>query len=49
IRVNSVNPTVVRTRMAEKEGLLDKDNEFAQNMIKRTPLKRFAGKKHHPT
>ncbi|CAL1278256.1 unnamed protein product [Larinioides sclopetarius] len=42
IRVNSVNPTVVRTRMAEKEGLLDKNNEFAQNMIKRTPLKRFA-------
>ncbi|XP_055937592.1 L-xylulose reductase-like [Argiope bruennichi] len=42
IRVNSINPTVVRTRMAEKEGLLDKDNEFAQNMIKRTPLRRFA-------
>ncbi|GBO30083.1 L-xylulose reductase [Araneus ventricosus] len=42
IRVNSVNPTVVRTRMAEMEGLLDKDSEIAQDLIKRTPLKRFA-------
>ncbi|CAL1278254.1 unnamed protein product [Larinioides sclopetarius] len=42
IRVNSVNPTVVRTRMAEMEGLLDKGNEIAQDLIKRTPLKRFA-------
>ncbi|GFR23909.1 hypothetical protein TNCT_342061 [Trichonephila clavata] len=42
IRVNSVNPTAVRTRMAEKEGLFDKDNEFAKTTINRTPLKRFA-------
>ncbi|GIY35901.1 hypothetical protein CDAR_44801 [Caerostris darwini] len=42
IRVNSINPTVVRTRMAEKEGLLDKNNEFANNIIGRTPLRRFA-------
>ncbi|GFY77636.1 hypothetical protein TNIN_216281 [Trichonephila inaurata madagascariensis] len=42
IRVNSVNPTAVRTRMAEKEGLFDKDNEFAKTTINRTPLRRFA-------
>ncbi|GFW78682.1 hypothetical protein TNCV_4261051 [Trichonephila clavipes] len=42
IRVNSVNPTAVRTRMAEKEGLFDKDNEFAKTTVNRTPLRRFA-------
>ncbi|GFS51733.1 hypothetical protein NPIL_417181, partial [Nephila pilipes] len=42
IRVNSVNPTVVRTRMAEKEGLFDKDNEIAKAMVNRTPLRRLA-------
>lgn len=42
IRVNSVNPTAVRTRMAEKEGLFDKDNEFAKGIVNRTPLRRLA-------
>ncbi|XP_054713986.1 carbonyl reductase [NADPH] 2-like [Uloborus diversus] len=42
IRVNSVNPTAVRTRMAEKEGLFDPNNAFARQLIQRTPLRRFA-------
>jgi len=41
IRVNSVNPTVIRTQMSEKEGLFDPNNEFANTMIMRTPLKKF--------
>lgn len=44
IRVNSVNPTAVRTRMAEKEGYFDEDNVFANALKNRTPLRRFCGK-----
>ena len=42
IRVNSVNPTVVRTAMAEKEGFFESGNEYAKAMMSRTPLRRFA-------
>ncbi|XP_035219007.1 L-xylulose reductase-like [Stegodyphus dumicola] len=41
IRVNSVNPTIVRTAMAEKENLFDPNNQFINMMKSRTPLKRF--------
>ncbi|XP_015916811.1 L-xylulose reductase [Parasteatoda tepidariorum] len=42
IRVNSVNPTVIHTRMTESQGLFDPSNEFANRMKERTPLRRFA-------
>ena len=43
IRVNTVNPTAVRTQMAMKEGIFDENNPFANAMKTRTPLGRFAG------
>ncbi|KFM79006.1 L-xylulose reductase, partial [Stegodyphus mimosarum] len=41
IRVNSVNPTVVRTPMTEKINIFDPSNEFGTAMKNRTPLRRF--------
>jgi NAD(P)-dependent dehydrogenase (short-subunit alcohol dehydrogenase family) len=42
IRVNDVDPTVVRTPMAEKLGIYDAGNQFSENLINKTPLRRFA-------
>lgn len=45
IRVNTVNPTAVRTPMLEKAGVFDEGNEFGKSILSRTPLRRIAGKK----
>lgn len=41
IRVNSVNPTGVRTRLAA--GIFEPGNEMGKMMTERTPLKRLGG------
>ncbi|XP_042909512.2 L-xylulose reductase [Parasteatoda tepidariorum] len=41
IRVNAVNPTAIRTKMAVEEGMFDPENEYANDWLQRTPLKRF--------
>lgn len=42
IRVNAVNPTAVRTRMAEQSGFFEENNENAKSVYSRTPLRRMA-------
>lgn len=41
IRVNSVNPSTVRTPLAEKAGILDTSNKEVVNTLNRIPLRRI--------